>query len=263
MTGNLFFSPSGLARTCAALYRGTKEGEGKALLFASLAEIFGSLALREDVAVVYPRFGSLFGTFRASLEAGDCERVEDGLTLLYAYLHGADSTYAPGERAELDALGGYWCHAGGVSPLMRARSHIGPGSRVADYGAGNGLQGLLLQALYPHRQTTLIELSGPMVEKGRRLREMMSIAEKKVRWIHGSVTGVPPEEFDFIYIYRPLRPEGEEGRNFYEWFARRLDGVTRKVTIFSIADCLKDFLRPPFAAFYDDGQLTCFTNRPR
>ena len=263
MTGNLSVSPSRLARTCSALYRGTKEEEDKALLLASLAEIFGSLSLRKDVAAAYPSFGRLFGAFLGSLEAGDREGVEDGLTLLYAYLHGADSAYAPGERAELDALGGYWCHAGGLSPLWRARAHIGPESRVADYGAGNGLQGLLFQALYPHRQTTLIELSGPMVEKGRRLREMMSIAEGKVRWIHGSVTVVPPEEFDFIYIYRPLRPEGDEGRNFYEWFARRLDGVSREVTIFSIADCLKDFLAPPFTAFYDDGQLTCFTNRPR
>jgi len=254
-------SPAVLAERCAALFRGAGAKEGEASLFSSLASVFGGLARSPDALAAYPELPPLFDAFLGSLEGGSREAVEDRLTMIYAYLHSADSGYAPEERVELNALGGYWCHAGGLSPLRRAAPWIRPGSRVADYGAGNGLQGLLLQALYPHRSTTLIELSGPMVEKGRRLQELMSIPAGKVRWIHGSVTGVSPEEFDFIYIYRPLRPEGEEGRSFYERFARQLAAVDREVTIFSIADCLKDFLAPPFTAFYDDGQLTCFTNR--
>jgi hypothetical protein len=30
------------------------------------------------------------------------------------------------------------------------------------------------------------------------------------------------------------------------------------VVVFSIADCLKEFLRPDIEIFYDDGHLTCF-----
>jgi hypothetical protein len=254
--------PADLAGRCAALFgTGGTEAANIALL-SSLAVIFGGLAGREEALAAYPDLGFLFNRFLERLHEGDREGVEDGLTMIYAYLHGADSGYLPDERKELDSLGGYWCHAGGLSPLWRAAPWIRRSTRSADYGAGNGLQGLLFQALYPHRRTTLIELSGPMVRKGRRLRELMGVPAGSVHWIHASVTEVPPEEFDFIYLYRPLRPEGEEGRNFYEWFARRLVGVGHEVTIFSIADCLKDFLAPPFTPFYDDGQLTCFTNNP-
>lgn len=237
--------------------------EGKAALLSSLTAIFGELAGTREAVAVYPELGALFQPFRRSLDGGDVEGVEDALTAIYAYLHGSGSSYSPEERSTLDAVGGYWCHAGGLSPLWRAAPWIRRETRVADYGAGNGLQGLLFQALYPHRSTTLIELSGPMVENGRRLGKLMNIPASKVSWVHGSVTQVPPEEFDFIYIYRPLRPEGQEGKSFYEWFADCLASVDHRVVIFSIADCLKDFLASPFVLFYDDGQLACFTNRPQ
>lgn len=263
MTQEIPRIPADLAGKCAALF-GAGGAEGANIEFlSSLAVIFGALAGRAEGLAAYPELGSLFTAFLDKLEAGEREGAEDGLTMIYAYLHGADSGYLPDERKELDSLGGYWCHAGGLSPLWRAAPRIRRDSRSADYGAGNGLQGLLFQALYPHRSTTLIELSGPMVRKGRRLQELMRVPAENVRWIHGSVTDVPPEDFDFIYIYRPLRPEREDGRNFYEWFAGCLAGVEHEVTIFSIADCLKDFLPPPFTPFYDDGQLTCFTNKPR
>ena len=50
-----------------------------------------------------------------------------------------------------------------------------PETRFVDYGAGNGLQGLLFQHLYPHRLTTLVELGGPMIEQGRRLQALLGI----------------------------------------------------------------------------------------
>ena len=99
-----------------------------------------------------------------------------------------------------------------------------------------------------------------MIEKGKILQGMMGIPVDKTEWIHESVIDVPPRDFDFIYIYRPLRPEGKEGQRFYRMFAEELAGVRHRVTIFSIADCLKDFLPDGFRIFYDDGQLTCFSN---
>jgi hypothetical protein len=232
--------------------------KGAADFFSSLAGLFASLAGRADAAAAFPDFPALFAALVESLERKDPEEVEERLTVLYACLHGAGSAYTPAERAKLDAAGGYWCHAGGLSPLRKAAPHITAATRLADYGAGNGFQALLLQHLYPHRKTTLIELSGPMIDKGRSLREMMGVPAERVEWIHGSVADVPPRDFDFIYIYRPLRPEGEEGRLFYEGFAGELSRVRHPVTIFSVADCLKDFLDDRFRIIYDDGQLTCF-----
>jgi len=173
-------------------------------------------------------------------------------------IHGSGGAYAQQERAEFDRLGGYWCHAGGLEPLHLAGPHLGPEARLVDYGAGNGLQGLLLQHLFPHRLTTLVELGGPMIEQGRRLQRLLGIPDERVRWLHASIVDVPPRDFDVIYLYRPVRPEGE-GRAFYEMLCRGLAAADRPVTVVSVADCLKDFLPPgAFRTLHDDGQVTIF-----
>jgi hypothetical protein len=76
-------------------------------------------------------------------------------------------------------------------------------------------------------------------------------------WVVGDVLDHSPRGIDFIYLYRPVRPEGE-GRRFYENFATELAGSSRRVIIFSIADCLRSFLPKEFEVFYGDGHLTCF-----
>lgn len=248
---------------CRALLGGTGREEGEVGLLASLSRLFAALAVRGVLDLAYPRFAELYGRFLQELGRGNPDGTEEGLTMIYAYLHGCDMSYDPEERAMLDARGGYWCHAGGLSPLWRAAPYIHRETRGVDYGAGNGLQGLLLQHLYPHRLTTLVELSGPMIEKGRALQGMLGIPAERIEWVHGSVEEVSPRAFDFIYLYRPLRPEGEAGRRFYEWFAGELLHAEGDVTIFSVADCLREFLDSRrFAVFYDDGQLTCFSKVP-
>ena len=252
------YAPDELAAAVAALCRG--EGEEKAAFLSALAKTFADLAEKEGFHRAYPGFAPLFKALQENLHRQEAEEAEDDLARMYSYLHGADSAYSKSERRELDAHGGYWCHAGGLSPLFLARPWIHRHTGLADFGAGNGLQGLLFQALYPHRKTTQIELSGAMIEKGRRLQAMMSVAVEKVEWLHKNVVTVEPAAFDFIYIYRPLRPEGAEGRRFYRDFAGLLEQIEHPVTIFSIADGLKDFLGSPFRVFHDDGHLTCFTN---
>lgn len=245
---------------CAELLNAGGEEGGEGALFLSLARLFDFLSSKEGFRRTYPPFMKMLGQVPDLVAGGDRESVEESLTMLYAALHGGDSSYTGEERAALDARGGYWCHAGGLSPLWRARPYIGAPTRTADYGAGNGFQGLLLQHLYPHRLTTQIELSGAMIDEGRALQEMMGIPAERVEWIHGSVETVSPRSFDFIYIYRPMKPGRSAGKKFYRWFAEELADVGHDVTIFSIADCLKDFLDPRrFTLFYDDGQLTCFS----
>jgi hypothetical protein len=96
-----------------------------------------------------------------------------------------------------------------------------------------------------------------MVEAGRALQEWLEIPAKRVEWIVGDVLYESPAGIDFIYLYRPVRPTGA-GRAFYERMAEEAGIGVENVTIFSIADCLRDFLPPEFEVFYTDGHLTCF-----
>ena len=158
----------------------------------------------------------------------------------------------------MDQTGGYWCHAGGLSPILKAGAHIRNHTVSADFGAGNGLQGLLFQKLFPHRQTVQIEISSRMVETGRALQEWLAIPSERVRWIVGDVNDYFSDELSFIYLYRPVKPEGY-GIDFYRNFTAKLVASTQKnLVIFSIADCLRQFLPRQFEVFYTDGHLTCF-----
>lgn len=206
---------------------------------------------------VFPRYGELIGSFEDAARGEDGEQLEETFLELYAHLHMHEAPYSPSERRRMDETGGYWNHAGGVSPLLKAEPWIHPHTRSADLGAGNGLQGLLFQALYPHRRTALFEISSRAVEIGCGLQRWLDIPEDRVEWHVGDVLDVSARGFDFIYLYRPVRPTGA-GRQFYERFAAELASQDREVVVFSIADCLRDFLGDPFEVFYGDGHLTCF-----
>jgi hypothetical protein len=127
----------------------------------------------------------------------------------------------------------------------------------ADLGAGNGLQGLLLQRLYPHARTLQLEISSRMIDIGRGLQSWLGIPEDRVEWRCGDLLEAPLEDVDLLYLYRPVRPDGP-GRRFYENLAGRLERAPGQVVVFSIADCLGEFLSDRFERFYGDGHLTCF-----
>jgi len=230
-------------------------------MLARVGELFDRLATLPGIDGIVPAFVRFHRELIAAREAGNEDGIETALARLYCVIHGSGGAYAEEERQEFERLGGYWCHAGGLEPLHVAASLFHPETRFVDYGAGNGFQGLLFQYLHPHRLTTLVELSGAMIEQGRRLQALLAIPEGRVAWAHASIMDVPPRQFDVIYLYRPVRPEGE-GRVFYEMFAKEVAQVSHPLTIVSVADCLKDFLPPAFRITYGDGQITCFTNRP-
>jgi hypothetical protein len=222
-----------------------------------LMQVFFELAPPPDPLGLFPNYAELKLNFEQAAEGSDGETLEDAFLTLYCHLHGHEAPYTREERRRVDKTGGYWCHAGGVSPIIKAEPFINTETVSADFGAGNGLQGLLLQKLYPHKKTIQIEISAKMVEAGKHLQTWLAIPKDRVEWIVSDVCDVSPANIDFIYIYRPLRPEGE-GRKFYERFAEVLGGQNRRVVIFSIADCLRQFLSPKFEVFYTDGHLTCF-----
>lgn len=225
-----------------------------------LARLMDELARRPpppDPGGHFPRYRELHAAFLERILGADGDAIEEAFLELYAHLHMHEAPYRPDERKRMDATGGYWAHAGGLSPILVAPDHLGPSSISADFGAGNGLQGLLFQLLAPHRRTVQIEISAEMVAIGRRLQAWLDIPADRVEWIVGDVMDHAPRGMDLIYLYRPVRPDGP-GRAFYERFGAALERETRPAVILSIADCLGEFLPDRFQVFRGDGHLTCY-----
>jgi len=227
--------------------------------FAELMRVFLDLEPPPDPYGLFPHYAEYKRVFRQAVDGRNADTLEDAFLTLYCHVHGHEAPYTPDERRLVNETGGYWCHAGGISPLLKAGPFINRDTVSADFGAGNGLQCLLLQKLYPHEKTIQIEISSRMVEAGKYLQQWLNVPDERVEWIVADVCDVVPRDMDFIYLYRPVRPEGK-GRAFYERFARALDCEDRRVVIFSIADCLHQFLSSHFEVFYTDGHLTCFGN---
>jgi hypothetical protein len=219
--------------------------------------LFAELPEPPDPFGLYPHWAEFKEGLLASVEGSDAEALEDAFLLLYAHVHGYDVPYTPDERERVAAAGGYLSHVGGISPILKAAPFIAPHTVSGDFGAGNGLQGLLIQKLAPHAKTVQIEISSRMVEAGRLLQGWLGIPQQRVEWVAGDVSEVSPAGMDFVYLYRPLRPTGA-GEDFYRSFAAQLGASRRPVVIFSIADCLRPHLPPEFEVFYCDGHLTCF-----
>ena len=216
-----------------------------------------TLATDTNVQAELPDLDRDVKYLRTTLNDGDIPLFESALLNLYTRLHGAGSGYAPYERELLTKRKGYSCHPGGLSPLIKAVQFIRPDSIVADLGAGNGLQGLLLQSICPHRKTIQIEISSEMIRVGRIFQQALGISADRVEWIHDDIVNVSIEEADFIYIYLPAKPI-EGGREVYEIIARKLSTMKKPFVIFSVADCLAKFIDRQFNIFYTDGHLTCF-----
>ena len=227
---------------------------------AALVDLFCRRPAPPGLERLFPEHARLRDRLETVVETGDPELVEACFLELYAHVHMNEAPYSPAERRRMDAVGGYWNHAGGLSPILKAGSWIDNATVSCDFGAGNGLQGLLLQALFPHPRTVQIEISSRMKDIGGTLREWLGVPRERVEWVTGDVMDVPATGYDFIYLYRPVRPDGA-GKGFYARFAREVESEARPPVIFSVADCLRSFLSDRYEVFYGDGHLTCF--RPR
>ena len=209
---------------------------------------------------LYPDYGELKERFCRAAEGSDSDRLEETFLALYCHVHGYEVPYTEQERDRVTAMAGYLCHPGGLSPILKAEPFVSDATVSGDFGAGNGLQGLLLQYLFPHKKTVQIEISSRMVDAGRQLQQWIGVDEGRVEWLAADISEVSPEDMDFVYLYRPVRPDGG-GRQFYESFSKNLERCKGSIVIFSVADCLGSFLSPKFETFYCDGHLTCFRRR--
>ena len=161
-------SPSPAGPFLRLLRSDDREPEERARL-ARLMTLLAELPPPPDPDGDFPRYTELKRSFLAAAEGADGDKLEERFLELYAHLHMNQAPYTPAERSAVDRSGGYWNHAGGLSPLLKAGRWLKPASRSADFGCGNGLQGLLFQALYPHSSTMLLDISGRALEIGGRL----------------------------------------------------------------------------------------------
>ncbi len=209
----------------------------------------------------YPALAGSVRRLRQAHRDGDVEAQEEHLTALYSRLHAENAEYNKQDLARLKALDGYWCYAGGLAPLVEAARFLTPGMTVVDLGAGNGLQGLLLQSLVPHERTIQVELSRRMIRRGRVLQELLEIPDERVTWIQGDIGEFDVAGIDLVYLYRPARPEGR-GERLYRDLAARLAAVENRVIVVSVADCLGPFLDRRFTCLSDTGHTKVYTNSP-
>ncbi len=224
---------------------------------AIIAQTLFELATNSKVISELPNIVHDLRSLETEMGNGDLLVQEQALVKLYARLHSIGATYTFSEQEILRNKKGYYCHASGFWPLIRADHFIKPESIVIDLGAGNGLQGLLLQCLYPHRKTLQIEISSELIRIGRIFHKAIGICNERIEWINDDIVNVSLEEADFIYIYRPSKPV-RGGNNLYESIAQKLASINKPIVIFSIADCLEPLLKKHFSIFYTDGHLTCF-----
>ena len=225
-----------------------------------IEQTFIKLASAPEVIRLNPDIQKVKDDYLKKSQDGYDEDTEIAFLNLYCELHRTGSNYSSNERQALDDKKGYFNHPGGISPLVKAGAHIGKNSISADLGAGNGLQGLLFQTLYPHRKMVQIELSGEMIRIGKIYQEILEISDNNMLWINDDIMTVSLDEIDFLYLYRPSKPIGN-GVAFYHSLVAKLKTITKPLVIFSIADCLKDFLDSSYKIFYNDGHLTCFEKR--
>jgi hypothetical protein len=218
------------------------------------------LAADPDVHAELPDVGRYAEDLRLALQGRDPSYAERSLLSLYEQLHAAGASYSSREKTLLTKRKGYLCHPGGLSPLIKAVEFVRPDSVVVDLGAGNGLQGLLLQCLCPHQKTIQIEISSEMIRVGRVFQKSLGISADCVEWVHDDIVNASIETADFIYTYLPVKPI-EGGKEVYEAIARKLGGTKKPLIVFSVADCLLKFLDGQFSVFYTDGHLTCFVKR--
>lgn len=224
---------------------------------ARLVTLFSDSEPPPRSAELFPRFTELQRRLNEVRAGGSADEIEEAFLNVYEHVHMIEAPYTPDERARVNRAGGYWAHAGGISPLLKAQPHLRPEAISVDIGAGNGLQCLLLQWLYPHRRSIQIEISSRMIDIGRTLQQWIGVPQRKIEWRCEDVLEARIPDADFVYLYRPVRPEGL-GRGFYKSLGEALIHADHEIVVFSIADCLGEYLMPAYERFYYDGQLSCF-----
>lgn len=224
----------------------------------TIEEALITLARHPDVQRLAPEVRDWEAHLRSARSDNDVDEQEYALLELYRTLHTAGAGYTPSEKTQLESQKGLHGLSGGLMPLLMAKELITPETRMADLGAGNGLQGLLLQCLAPHLHTLQVELSDSHLEAGRLFQKVLGIPEKQITWLHGDLFNSDLTHTTLVYLYRPVRPS-ETTAPLYKKLADTLSAIDHPIHLVSVADCLTPHFDLPVTPLYADGFLTIAT----
>jgi len=224
---------------------------------ARIASALDKLASNSAIRELSPQVLEAHEHYLAVQESEDISEKESPLLEIYLRLHALGWSYSHDEETALAKARGNTNIPGGLAPLVLAGEFIQPGTILADLGAGNGLQGLLMQYLYPHQRTILIELSSSMIETGKRFQKILGIPDEKVLWMREDIKKSDFSEVDLVYLYRPARPHGE-GNALYQYIADQLYRIPKPVVVISVADCFGRFLDAAFTVVFESEHISVF-----
>jgi len=222
-----------------------------------IAEALDTLASHPSIAERSTQAREAHEQYLTVLASDDVSEKETALLELYLRLHALGWSYSDDEEQELTRAMGNRNIPGGLAPLVMAGEFIMPESVSVDLGAGNGLQGLLMQYLYPHRKTIQIELSSSLIKTGRGFQKILGIPDDRVAWLKTDIRDADISGADFVYLYRPVRPYGE-GNDLYRSIAEKLSAITKPVVVISVADCLGRFLDGKFLTLFHNEHISVF-----
>ena len=185
----------------------------------------------------------------------EIEEREYALLKLYLSIHRLGTDYSSAESQHLTGTMGCKNQPGGLGPLILGAKFIKPHMTILDLGAGNGLQGLLLKRLSPHKLTVQAELSESLVLMGKRLQGALEM--DNIKWITDDIRNVDTKGIDMCYLYRPSKPGGH-GNELNETIAQKLKAQGGPTVIISVADTLRKYLNTTFNIHYQNEDMTCF-----
>ena len=202
---------------------------GESARLAGLIVLFLELPDPPDPDGFIPEYARLRDRLATAVDGGDADEIEERFLDLYTHLHMNQAPYNNQERSRMDAAGGYWNHAGGLSPILKAETWISPDTVSADFGAGNGFQGLLLcRCSTLIAKTVQIEISARMTEIGEGLREPGSECRRTESSGLWATSSKSPRSVTVSSISTaPSDPEGSRPRLSTRRFAREVESEDR------------------------------------
>jgi hypothetical protein len=221
----------------------------------------------ENVLIKIASFGAVYNICPDSVllknqllyakKNNDTDKRESLLIELYLALHKAGAGYSRSENKVLENKKGLKWLPGGLMPLVFASFIIKPGDVFIDLGCGNGLQGILLKMVAPHKKTRQIELSKKYLETGNIFVEALGLDKPGFSFENNDIGAVDVSDADFIYMYRPARPMGE-GKLFYENLAEKFSRIKKNFYLLSVADCFEPFIKSKYIKIYSNDFLSIF-----
>ncbi|PID78457.1 MAG: hypothetical protein CSA42_00315 [Gammaproteobacteria bacterium] len=188
------------------------------------------------------------------------EERETLLIDLYLLLHKFGCGYSDMEQNFISEKKGIKWLPGGIMPIILTSYLMNEDYVFADLGAGNGLQGLILQSISPHKKTRLIEISESHLMAGRAYAKALGFNNESILFENNDILSSDFKDIDIFYMYRPARPMNG-GKNFYIRLSEKFEQMEKEFFLVSVADCFEPFIKQDCLTVYSNEFMKVFLFR--